>query len=314
MPYPFSVMVLYFFIYSFLGWLLETLLCSFQERRFINRGFLNGPFCPIYGCAVSLMLILLIPVRDSLDNTVIAVLVIFFSCAVLATVTEYFISWIMEKLFKARWWDYSHIKFNINGRVNVIISVIWGGLATLLLYCLQPLLDKLAALIFSAGSTALIVVDAVLIAFLIFDAAISYIVARRIGNKLEQLDKWNELIHGFVESIELPTKEDILRHIERLAEKYNLRKAFEKRNSPDMPELHTLTLDSLRRRIADYANEIRAKSVKLMTSTRYLQKRMLRAFPYMKWPRRPAILRDWKEHLSSKHKPTENKEESSENN
>ena len=64
MPYSLTDTLLYFFIYSFCGWLMETILCSVQERRFINRGFLNGPLCPIYGCGVTLIMIFLLPVRD----------------------------------------------------------------------------------------------------------------------------------------------------------------------------------------------------------------------------------------------------------
>ena len=77
MPYSLTDTLLYFFIYSFCGWLMETILCSVQERRFINRGFLNGPLCPIYGCGVTLIMIFLLPVRDGLPNLAIALPVVF---------------------------------------------------------------------------------------------------------------------------------------------------------------------------------------------------------------------------------------------
>lgn len=77
MPYSLTDMALYFFMYSFCGWLMETALCSFQEKRFVNRGFLNGPFCPIYGCGIVLILIFLLPVRDGIDKLWVAVPVIF---------------------------------------------------------------------------------------------------------------------------------------------------------------------------------------------------------------------------------------------
>ena len=97
MPYSLTDMALYFFMYSFCGWLMETALCSFQEKRFVNRGFLNGPFCPIYGCGIVLILIFLLPVRDGIDKLWVAVPVIFAAGAFLASVVEYFTSWLMEQ-------------------------------------------------------------------------------------------------------------------------------------------------------------------------------------------------------------------------
>ena len=125
MPYSLTDMALYFFMYSFCGWLMETALCSFQEKRFVNRGFLNGPFCPIYGCGIVLILIFLLPVRDGIDKLWVAVPVIFAAGAFLASVVEYFTSWLMEKLFHARWWDYSHFRFNLNGRICLWPGVGW---------------------------------------------------------------------------------------------------------------------------------------------------------------------------------------------
>ena len=305
MPYTLTDMILYFFLYSFCGWLLETVICTIQERRFINRGFLNGPFCPIYGCAVLLMFILLIPVRDSLDSPYIAAAVILLAAALIATIAEYAISWIMEKLFSARWWDYSHMKLNINGRGNIGISLIWGGLATLFLYQLQPQFEKLA----SWMRPSLPVIDCILVVLFSLDIVVSVIVAKRIGNKLEQLDNWSRLIHGFIESVELTTREEILGRIERLTEKSGHLRSFKISKNTPMPDLNSLSLDTLRRRIYDYVGELRIKSVRLMDSTRFLQKRMLRAFPYMKWPKRPAILRDWKEHLPIKRNREKGKEE-----
>ena len=130
MPYSLTDTLLYFFIYSFCGWLMEMILCSVQERRFINRGFLNGPLCPIYGCGVTLIMIFLLPVRDGLPNLAIALPVVFIAGAGLASAVEFITSWLMEKLFHARWWDYSHYKYNLGGRICLSISLAWGGLAT----------------------------------------------------------------------------------------------------------------------------------------------------------------------------------------
>lgn len=308
MPYPFADMALYFFIYSFCGWLMETVLCSVAERRLVNRGFLGGPFCPIYGCAVLLMLVLLLPVRDGLDEPWKAVLVVFFSGTVLATLVEYAISWLMEKLFHARWWDYSHMRFNLNGRVHFGISLAWGGLATLFLYFVQPLFETLVSTLYAVNSRLPHIISWSLIAILAADTVISTMVALRIGNKLDQLEKWSELIRGYKEIIELPTKEEILHKIEgwyeRLAE--GGRKASDGIKSIiPLPELHVLSFDGLRSRLAEYANELRKRRDLMLSGTRYLQRRMLKAFPRMRRHGNPASLDEWQKQLQKEQKPDE---------
>ena len=101
----FTTYFLLFIIYAFLGWVMEVTAKLIQYKRFINRGFLVGPYCPIYGFGAVLITILL---ERYLYDPVILFVMAIVTCATL----EYLTSWIMEKLFKARWWDYSNRKFN----------------------------------------------------------------------------------------------------------------------------------------------------------------------------------------------------------
>lgn len=121
---------LWFVFYSILGWVYETILCSTLEKRFINRGFLNGPYCPIYGFGA---LIVILTLR-SVENVVL----LFLMAAVLTSTLEYITSWGMEKLFHARWWDYSHKKWNINGRVCLLGAVAFGVLSLLIMKVVHP--------------------------------------------------------------------------------------------------------------------------------------------------------------------------------
>ena len=103
--------ILLFFFYSAGGWLLESIYCSIGEKKIINRGFLTGPLCPIYGTAAIVMVVLIYnPFRDN-------ALVVFLLGIVLCYIVEYITSYIMEKLFAARWWDYTYELLNINGRI-----------------------------------------------------------------------------------------------------------------------------------------------------------------------------------------------------
>lgn len=99
-----------FFIYSFLGWIMEVTLTLITDKKFVNRGFLLGPCCPIYGCGCILLNLLL---HNYTNNILVLFILTMFTCSLL----EYITSFLMEKIFKLRWWDYSQMKFNINGRI-----------------------------------------------------------------------------------------------------------------------------------------------------------------------------------------------------
>jgi uncharacterized membrane protein len=125
-----ETLFLWFVIYSILGWIYETILCSVRRKRFINRGFLNGPYCPIYGCGAVLDILLL----EKITNPVL----LFLAAALLTGVLEYFTSLTMEKLFHARWWDYSDKKFNFNGRVYLTGVIAFGIFSLVLILFLHP--------------------------------------------------------------------------------------------------------------------------------------------------------------------------------
>lgn len=122
---------LWLVFYSFAGWTYESILCSVTEKKLVNRGFLNGPLCPIYGFGA----LFIIFVLGWGDNNPVS---IFLSSAVLACALEYFTSWAMEKLFHARWWDYSQMRFNLNGRICLAGFVLFGLFGLVLLKWIHP--------------------------------------------------------------------------------------------------------------------------------------------------------------------------------
>ena len=145
---------LLFWIFSFFGWVLEVIVCSLHQKRVVNRGFLLGPYCPIYGCG-GITMFFLLPYRNS-------PLVCFTLALVMCSIIEYITSYLMEKIYKVRWWDYSHENFHINGRVclrNSIAFGLLGMLCTSYIYpCMFGLLDKLNAnaIIFASVSVFII--------------------------------------------------------------------------------------------------------------------------------------------------------------
>jgi uncharacterized membrane protein len=123
---------LLFLIYSFVGWVSEVLyVAAFVEHKFVNRGFLHGPICPIYGTGG--IIILFLPVH--IKQTGIS---LFISSMFFCTLLEYISSWIMEKLFQAKWWDYSQMHFNLNGRVCLLNSLLFGLMGYIAMTYVQP--------------------------------------------------------------------------------------------------------------------------------------------------------------------------------
>ena len=115
----------FFYFYCFFGWCFESTYVSIKSRKLVNRGFMRGPFLPLYGSGAIMMLVVSMPFQDNL------VLVYIAGC-IGATVLEYVTGVTMEALFKVRYWDYSKNKFNFQGHICLGSSLAWGGLTILM--------------------------------------------------------------------------------------------------------------------------------------------------------------------------------------
>lgn len=123
--------ILLFFTYSFAGWLMESVGGILKVKKFVNRGFLIGPYCPVYGLGVVLITFLLRNYTNDIP-------VLFVLSTLICGTLEYFTSYIMEKLFNARWWDYHNNKFNINGRICLETLIPFGIAGSLFLCIINP--------------------------------------------------------------------------------------------------------------------------------------------------------------------------------
>ncbi len=158
MPLLVEKIFLWLMIYSFFGWVYESILCSITSGSLVNRGFLNGPVCPVYGFGA------LVVVLAFWWEPGIRVWNLFFSSMVLTCTLEYLTSWAMEKLFHARWWDYSQYRFNINGRVCLLGAVAFGAFSVLLIKVVHPrvsaFVDGFSPAAITAASAALFLTGA----------------------------------------------------------------------------------------------------------------------------------------------------------
>ena len=168
--------IFYFFIYSFTGWILEVLVRLTLEKKLVNKGFLVGPICPIYGYSM-VLLVLLVGTGDK------DILSIFLKTVFVCTTIEYLTSYFMEKIFKARWWDYSHHKFNLNGRVCLRVMAEFGIMGTIALYFVQPKLHDFVG-IFSFKIK--LIVCLLLLLMYIMDTILSFKVMKRIKSQIKR--------------------------------------------------------------------------------------------------------------------------------
>ena len=178
----FNTIVIYFLlfiIYSFLGWCMEMVVCNISSKKVVNRGFLIGPVCPIYGFGCLLIIILL---KKYYGDP----LVLFVMSVVLCSLLEYFTSYLMEKLFNARWWDYSDKKFNINGRICLNNLVLFGLLGLIMIYILNPFFMKILS---GINTNVLFIVAGVIFILFFVDNLISLQIISGFKNVAKSVKK-----------------------------------------------------------------------------------------------------------------------------
>ena len=170
---------IYFIIYSFLGWVMEVIVCLVKEKRFINRGFLIGPICPIYGYGVFFIILLI-------EYNKHDILSVFLKSILICSILEYSTSFFMEKIFHARWWDYSDRKFNINGRICLETMIPFGILGSVVVLVIHPLIEKLVG---GFSNNAIYILGISLIVLYLVDNCISCNVLSRIKNEIKEYSK-----------------------------------------------------------------------------------------------------------------------------
>lgn len=164
--YTFTYYFLIFIIYAILGWIMETCLCSISQKKLVNRGFLIGPYCPIYGWGCLAIIFLLKPYTK--DPLVLICMTI-----IICSILEYFTSWIMEKIFHARWWDYSNKKYNIEGRICLKNSIFFGIGGVLVLLIIQPFVENILN---SIDKNVLIIIGTILFIIFLIDNICSFVI------------------------------------------------------------------------------------------------------------------------------------------
>lgn len=213
-------LLLFFFIYAFLGWCTEVIYAAINSGKFVNRGFLNGPYCPIYGFGVVFVVLCIYPVRDNLA-------LLFFGSVILTTVLEFITGFVLEKIFNEKWWDYSDEHFNIKGYICLKFSIMWGLACIIVIRVIHPLIIKLVdiiphivGIIIISVMSAGIISDMIITIFAIMKIKRDIKLIKSISEKMRHIsDYTGEKIYDKV-TVAMEKNEQHKIQIEELKEKY----------------------------------------------------------------------------------------------
>jgi uncharacterized membrane protein len=168
----------YFIIYSFMGWCIETVYATINKKEFVNRGFLHGPFCPIYGFGTLSIIVLLKPIETNY-------IFLFLGSVFLTSTIEYLTGYILENSFNSTWWDYSDNPYNLHGRICLSFSIIWGFISIFILKVIHPYIVYLVNLI--PNNPSMIIFHVMLLYFFI-DFTVTVITIFKLKSLLTQLN------------------------------------------------------------------------------------------------------------------------------
>ncbi|HIX58165.1 MAG TPA: hypothetical protein IAA45_00400 [Candidatus Blautia gallistercoris] len=253
----------WFVIYSFLGWVWETCYVSVKSRRFVNRGFVNGPFCTIYGFGAISVYLILRPLEGRW-------VLLFFGGMAVATALEYITAALMETIFHTTWWDYSEKKLNFQGRICLGASLGWGAFTLLLFRVLQPFVEWIVGLYsVTAGKTAVIVLALSYIVDFSFSAATAFQLSQKFPSLeqaveekkaefIRQLEKYRHLEPGQL-------VEEAGESLERLRDNFT---------DTLLQRLDALELSQLKKGIDEIKKQWASRQ-------NYITRRYLRAYPHL---------------------------------
>ena len=234
---PFWSAFLIFILFSFIGWISEVIYVGVTSaHKFVNRGFLHGPLCPVYGFGG--VVILMLP--PSLYATWIP---LFFASMILCTIVEYFVSWLMEKLFHTRWWDYSHYKIQLNGRICLLNSILFGFLGVVVIHFVYPLMTDLLN---SLGQTWINISGMIILAVLSVDIFFTVRKLVDFANVMKKLKDFGETLNSHYGQEEWFKKDSFMDMINSVIERAENRKEeFSQKILEKIEKLQNLHLPSV---------------------------------------------------------------------
>ena len=240
-----------FLFYSFLGWICETAFCSIAARKFINRGFLSGPFCPIYGFGAMMILLCFSHYQNDLAA-------LFLFSMVGTSVLEYITSFLLEKLFHLSLWDYSGRKWNLNGRICLRNSLLFGIMSVLMIRIIHPYVIHILSLV---PETALLIAFLVLAVYFLLDTGITIHalaeINREAGERQMELEGLAALRDQYLASAKKQRRRARIQRRQKLYRR--LMQAFPRMRSLRNPETFRQLLNEAQDRVNQAASRIKQR-------------------------------------------------------
>lgn len=280
MGIKFTELLMYFFIYAFVGWAIEVIFHTVNTGKFVNRGFLNGPWCPIYGVSFAIIILLLTPLQHNLA-------ILFCGSFALATLMEFVTGFLLEKIFNDKWWDYSNEPFNIKGYICLKFSLMWGLACTFVMRIIHPLI---ALPISKIPNFLLCIIDCAVAAAFICDLIFTVNAVRKLRIRLKISAEISEKLKYISDHVGEDISEATLNIMERAEdnmEKLNAAKEKHKQAQLEMREKFNAELEELKSRYQKY---IEKRS--------FTQNRLDKAFPRLNFEHKSDDDQSLKEKIS----------------
>lgn len=282
----FYYIISWFFIYSFLGWVWESAYVSIKSRKLVNRGFVNGPLCTIYGAGAVTIYLILRPLRENLA-------LLYLGGVVVATALEYITGWIMETVFHTRWWDYSDKKFNLHGYISLASSLLWGVFSVLLFKLLQPFVFWITSLY--PQSVGEVILTVIMILYGV-DFVISSHAAFGLSKTFEKAEEMLEDLASYMQFTRLyETREEIREKLESIRTAVRQKEMIERMNAgreefisrfeaviSENPLKEGSFYQEKKRELERRLDEFSKKYIELRRKQNMFKRRMVHAYPDLK--------------------------------
>ncbi|MBQ6887708.1 MAG: hypothetical protein IJN54_09380 [Lachnospiraceae bacterium] len=292
--------IFFFYFYCFFGWIFESTYVSLKKKHFINRGFMRGPFLPLYGSGAIMMLIVSAPFQDNL-------ILVYIAGCIGATALEYVTGVVMEELFKVRYWDYSKLPFNFQGHICLSSTLAWGGLTLLMTQFLHKLVEQL---VLSVTKELLIPVTFFITLTVVVDFSLSFKAAMDIRDILVKMEKAKQEVEHMSKRLDVLIaivnndvenwKQEKEEKLESL--KFGMEERFE-RIKETVSEKHSDYFEEIKEEIAELREKyhINLEVTKQMKSFKDFYKRgMLKGNPMMVSGKFKEVLEELKEAVEEK--------------
>lgn len=280
--------ILNFFIYGFLGWCTEVAFAAFKEKRFVNRGFLNGPICPVYGFGVGIVVSLLEPFASNL-------IVLYLVSTVVVTVLEWVTGFLLEKIFHSRWWDYSNMPLNLNGYVCLLFSLVWGVACVFIVKVFHPLVVTVIHFIPQAAWIVLIVI---LGAAIFADLYVTASGILKLNKRLEKMEQIAGELHTISEDIGENIYKNVIETLE-FSEEQKRKLDETAQNLQEKKEAFQEKTVAISEEMATRILELKKRYQELTERPGKINRRLIKAFPKMHSNTYHDALKDIQEYLKN---------------